>query len=147
MTSNTLKIFMGFDFGTRNIGVAIGQVITRTTTALTSLKAKNGVPDWNKISVLIEAWQPDAVVVGIPINMDGTHSQMSMRARKFGKRLHGRYNIPFYEADERLSSFEAKDWANKLGHCGHYGSSPIDCLSTQIILEGWLNNTNIIKHI
>lgn len=133
---------MGFDFGTRNIGVAIGQVVTRTATALPSIKAKDGIPNWDDVTALIAEWQPDAVVVGIPLNMDGSESQMSMRARKFGKRLHGRYNLPFYEADERLSSFEAKDWANKLGHSGHYGSDPVDGMAAQIILEGWMSYEN-----
>ena len=122
MKQSPLKTLLGFDFGTRNIGVAVGQVITRTATALPQLKARDGIPDWSQLAALIEEWQPDGVVVGIPLNMDGTESPMSQRARKFGKRLHGRYNLPFFPADERLSSFEAKDWANKLGHTGHYGS-------------------------
>ncbi|WP_422135725.1 Holliday junction resolvase RuvX [Endozoicomonas sp. ALD040] len=142
MTEKKLNTLMGFDFGTRNIGVAVGQAVTRTATALPSIKAKDGIPNWTDVAALIEEWQPDAVVVGIPLNMDGTESPMSMRARKFGKRLHGRYNLPFFEADERLSSFEAKDWANKLGHSGHYGSSPVDGMAAQIILEGWMNDEN-----
>ena len=142
MTAKPLKTIMGFDFGTRNIGIAIGQVITRTATALPSVRAKDGIPDWNELEALVNEWQPDAVVVGIPLNMDGSESQMSLRARKFGKRLHGRFNLPFYEADERLSSFEAKDWAGKLGHKGHYGSDPVDAMAAQIILEGWMNDEN-----
>ena len=142
MTAKPLKTIMGFDFGTRNIGIAIGQVITRTATALPSVRAKDGIPDWNELEALVNEWQPDAVVVGIPLNMDGSESQMSLRARKFGKRLHGRFNLPFFEADERLSSFEAKDWAGKLGHKGHYGSDPVDAMAAQIILEGWMNDEN-----
>ena len=136
----TLNIVLGFDFGTRNIGVAVGQVITQTATALPQLKARDGIPDWNEVEAVIREWKPDAVVVGIPLNMDGTESQMSMRARKFGKRILGRFNLPFYEADERLTSFEAKEWAGKLGHKGHYGSSPVDGMAAQIILEAWLND-------
>ena len=138
--TKTLNTVLGFDFGTRNIGVAVGQVITRTATALPQLKARDGIPDWNQVEALINEWCPDAVVVGIPLNMDGTESQMSLRARKFGKRIHGRFNLPFYEADERLTSFEAKEWAGKLGHKGHYGSSPVDGMAAQIILEAWLND-------
>ena len=135
----TLNTLLGFDFGTRNIGIAVGQVITQTATALPQLKARDGIPDWNEVEAVINEWKPDAVVVGIPLNMDGTESQMSMRARKFGKRIHGRFNLPFYEADERLTSFEAKEWAGKLGHKGHYGSNPVDGMAAQIILEAWLN--------
>lgn len=140
MTDKQLTTVLGFDFGTRNIGVATGQVITRTASALPSLKARDGIPDWNQVKTLIEEWQPDAVVVGIPLNMDGSESDMSRRARKFGKRIHGRFNLPFYEADERLTSFEAKEWAGRLGHKGHYGSDPIDAMAACIILEAWLNN-------
>ncbi|WP_263081556.1 Holliday junction resolvase RuvX [Endozoicomonas sp. Mp262] len=139
MKINTL---LGFDFGTGNIGIAVGQVITRTASALKPLKARDGIPDWDHIAQLIDEWKPDAVVVGIPFNMDGTESEMSRRARKFGKRIHGRFNLPFYEADERLSSFEAKDWAGKLGHHGHYKSKPVDGMAAQIILESWLNDEN-----
>ena len=134
-----LNTILGFDFGTRNIGVSVGQVITQTASALPQLKARDGIPNWDEVEALITEWKPDAVVVGIPLNMDGTESQMSIRARKFGKRIHGRFNLPFYEADERLTSFEAKEWASKLGHKGHYGSNPVDGMAAQIILEAWLN--------
>ncbi|WP_067515568.1 Holliday junction resolvase RuvX [Endozoicomonas ascidiicola] len=140
MTDKLLRTVLGFDFGTRNIGVAAGQVITQTATALPSLRAKDGIPDWSQIEALISEWKPDAVIVGIPLNMDGTESEMSRRARKFGNRIHGRFNLPFYEADERLTSFEAKEWAGKLGHKGHYGSKPVDAMAAQIILEAWLND-------
>ena len=140
MTDRTLTTVLGFDFGTRNIGVASGQVITRTATALPSLKARDGIPDWQQIEVLIKEWRPDAIVVGIPLNMDGSESDMSRRARKFGNRIHGRWGLPFYPADERLTSFEAKEWAGRLGHKGHYGSSPVDAMAAQIILEAWLND-------
>ncbi len=142
MTEKSLKTIMGFDFGTKNIGIAIGQVITKTASPLPSVRAKDGIPNWDDLDKLIKEWQPDAVVVGIPVHMDGTESQMTQRARKFGKRLHGRFNLPFYEADERLSSVEAKSWAGKLGHKGHYGSNPVDAMAAQIILEGWMNNEN-----
>ncbi|USE36510.1 Holliday junction resolvase RuvX [Endozoicomonas sp. SCSIO W0465] len=140
MTDSKLRTVLGFDFGTRNIGVATGQVITRTASALPSLQARDGIPDWNQVQALIMEWKPDAVVVGIPLNMDGSESDMSRRARKFGNRIHGRFNLPFYQADERLTSFEAKEWANKLGHKGHYGSNPVDAMAAQIILEAWLND-------
>lgn len=141
MTEKKLKTLLGFDFGTRNIGVATGQVITQTASPLPSLKAKDGIPDWTEVETLINEWKPDAIVVGIPLNMDGSESEMSRRARKFAKRIHGRFSLPFYEADERLTSFEAKEWASRLGHKGHYKSDPVDALAAQIILEAWLNDS------
>ena len=137
-----IETLLGFDFGTANIGIAIGQVITCTASALSSLKAKDGIPDWNLLASIIDEWQPDAVVVGIPFHMDGSESEMVRRARKFGNRIHGRFHLPFYESDERLSSFEAKEWAGKLGHHGNYKSKPIDGMAAQIILESWLNSNS-----
>ncbi|PJE79141.1 putative pre-16S rRNA nuclease [invertebrate metagenome] len=136
------QTWLGFDFGTINIGVASAQLVTRTATALPPLKAKDGIPNWNNVATLIKEWQPEALLIGMPYNMDGTESDMVLRARKFGKRLHGRFNLPVYEADERLSSFEAKDWAGKLGHNGYYKANPVDSMAAQVILESWLNDEN-----
>ncbi|MDP0588022.1 MAG: Holliday junction resolvase RuvX [Candidatus Endonucleobacter bathymodioli] len=135
-----IRSLLGFDFGLTNIGVAIGQTVTKTASALPHLKARDGIPCWNQVAALVNEWQPDAVVVGIPFNMDSSESEMSHRARKFGNRIYGRFNLPFYEVDERLSSFEAKEWAKKLGHLGNYKSKPIDSMAAQLILESWLNN-------
>ncbi len=135
-----IRTLLAFDFGLRNIGVAIGQAVTGTANALPPLKAQNGTPNWEQIAQLIQEWQPDAFVVGIPLNMDGSDSTMSQRARKFGNRLYGRFGKPWFARDERLSSFEAKDWARKLGHDGNYTNAPIDSLAAQLILESWLNS-------
>lgn len=103
-----LRLILGFDYGTKQIGVAVGQVITGQARELCTLKAQNGVPDWNQVEALIKEWKPDAVVVGLPLNMDGTPSDMCLRAEKFARRLNGRFNLPFYTHDERLTTFEAK---------------------------------------
>ena len=135
------KTLMAFDFGTRNIGVAIGQSVTGTASALSGLKARDGIPDSQQVARLIEEWQPDAFVVGIPLNMDGTESEMSQRARKFGNRLYGRFGKAWHAADERLSTYEAKEWARHLGHSGNYSDSPVDGIAAQIILESWMNDS------
>ncbi len=77
-----LRLILGFDYGTKQIGVAVGQVITGQARELCTLKAQNGVPDWNQVEALIKEWKPDAVVVGLPLNMDGTPSEMCLRAEK-----------------------------------------------------------------
>lgn len=130
---------MGFDFGTRNIGIAMGQAITQTANALAPIKARDGIPNWDELARIVEEWNPDAFVVGLPLNMDGTESEMSRRARKFGNRLMARFNRSWYPVDERLTSFEAKEWANRLGHKGHYGSDPVDAMAAQLLLESWMN--------
>jgi len=102
------RTLLGFDFGLKRIGVAVGQEMTGTASALTTVAARDGKPDWDAISRLIHEWQPDAVVVGLPLNMDGSDHELSRRARRFGNQLHGRYNLPAHFIDERLSSLEAE---------------------------------------
>lgn len=121
------------------MGVAIGQSLTGTATPLMELKAKEGQPNWEQVAKLIDEWKPDAFLVGIPLNMDGSESEMSTRARKFGKRLHGRFGKPCHEVDERLSSFDARDQITQ-----HSGRAPasnrnIDSVAAALILETWFN--------
>ena len=85
------RSIMGFDYGTKSIGVAIGQELTGTAQPLRSLKANDGIPNWDEIEKLLKEWQPDLLIVGLPLNMDGTDQEITLRARKFGNRLHGRF--------------------------------------------------------
>ena len=136
--SATPRLLLGFDYGTKQIGVAVGQVITGQARELCVLKAQNGVPDWNRVEALIKEWQPDAIVVGLPLNMDGTPSEMSERAEKFARRLHGRYQLPVHTHDERLTTFEAKGQRLAQGQRGGYRDNPVDALAAALLLEGWL---------
>lgn len=133
------QTLLGFDFGTHRIGVAVGQTITGTATPLKVLAAKDGIPDWKEVEALIAEWKPDAFVVGVPLNMDGTESPMSVRARKFGQRLHGRFGKPCHETDERLSSFEVKQWLAEHDQKALVNHDPIDSKSAKLILETWLS--------
>ncbi|MDP3847063.1 MAG: Holliday junction resolvase RuvX [Pseudomonas sp.] len=142
-----LKLLLGFDYGTKQIGVAVGQLITGQARELCILKAQNGVPDWQKVEALIREWQPDAIVVGLPLNMDGTPSAMSERAEKFARRLNGRYNLPVHMQDERLTTYEAKGQRLSEGQRGNYRDNPVDALAAALLLESWLaayseNKTN-----
>ena len=92
----TPQLLLGFDFGTKQIGVAVGQIITQQARELCNLKARDGIPNWEQIEALIKEWQPDALVVGLPLNMDGTPSDMCVRAEKFARRLNGRFNLPVH---------------------------------------------------
>ncbi|WP_426415422.1 Holliday junction resolvase RuvX [Aestuariirhabdus sp. LZHN29] len=131
---------MAFDYGLRNIGVAVGQTLTGTSSPLAPIRARDGVPDWDEVGKLIREWEPDTFIVGIPLNMDGSDSEMSARARKFGNRLNGRFQKPWIGVDERLSSREAKGLARELGHRGDYNERPIDGLAAQLILTSWLES-------
>jgi len=130
---------MGFDFGTKRIGIAMGQRITQTANGIGCINARDGIPNWEQLDALFEQWHPEAFVVGLPINMDGTPSEMSRRANKFSNRLNARYRIPSFTIDERLSTFAAKEEAKSQGHKGHYKSDPVDALAAQFILESWFS--------
>lgn len=128
---------MAFDFGTRRIGVAFGQELLGSARPLTMLPARDGIPDWLVIEKLIAEWQPDQVVVGLPLNMDDTENDMCDRARKFGKRLHGRFHVPVAMVDERLTSFEAKGEIMAAGGERDFGKHGVDDLAAVLILETW----------
>lgn len=135
-------VILAFDFGLKNIGVAIGQNITKTASPLPLLKARDGIPDWNNIKMLLDEWKPEKVIVGFPLNMDQSESELALRAKKFANRIHGRFSISVELFDERLSTFEAKDIAKELGHKGDYKNNPIDAIAACLILESyWRNHT------
>ncbi len=121
---------MGFDYGTRKIGVAVGQLITKTANPIAIISARDGIPNWSEIEKLIVEWQPSQVVVGLPLNMDQSESEMSVRALKFARRLTGRFNIPHDTIDERLTSREARELSGS--------QQEIDDIAAKIILESWL---------
>lgn len=103
-----MSTVLSFDFGLRNIGVATGQSITRTAVELVTLRARDGVPDWRLVAALVEEWKPDVLLVGLPLNMDDSKSDMSDRAERFARRLAQRFQRPVELVDERLTSFEAR---------------------------------------
>src|SRR5690606_3072283 len=127
---------LAFDYGTSFIGVAVGQSVTGTATPLAALKANDGVPDWAQIERLIAEWRPQRLLVGLPLNMDGSESEMSARAARFARRLHGRFNLPVETWDERLSSFEARGELLRRGR-RDLRVGGVDSLSARLILESW----------
>lgn len=130
---------LGFDYGLKNIGVATGQTLTGTASPQTPLRARDGMPDWDDIEALLKEWQPDLVLVGLPLNMDGTESELSTRARKFANRIHGRFGVPIEMVDERLTSFEAKGEVMARGGSRDYGRNPVDAIAARLIVESYLN--------
>ncbi|MDR2876633.1 MAG: Holliday junction resolvase RuvX [Chromatiales bacterium] len=103
------RTLLGFDYGSRKIGIAVGQELTGSSTPLITLRHSGGNPDWDAITRLITQWRPAALVVGIPLNMDDSEQPMTAAARRFARRLNGRYGLPVFETDERLSSRAALD--------------------------------------
>jgi putative Holliday junction resolvase len=129
---------LGFDFGTKRMGVASGQAVTCTAAPLEPLPARDGIPDWDRLDAIFKEWQPEAVVVGLPLNMDDTESELSRLARKFGRRLHARYRLPVFMQDERLSSRAARaELGEVFGR--RKGKLPsLDSTAAVLILESWL---------
>ena len=123
------SIIMGFDFGLKRIGVAVGQKVTQTASGLTVVQACDGIPRWEYLDKIVLDWQPEKFIVGLPLNMDGSKSEMSQKAHKFSRRMSSRYNIQSEMFDERLTSFEARD---------HEEKTHIDAIAARLILESWL---------
>jgi len=132
------EIFLGFDFGTKNIGVAVGQAVTKTATPLKILAAKNGVPNWHEIMALIATWQPGAVVVGVPVNLDGTPHHVTELARKFIASLKEHAQLPIYEAEERLTTKAAREEIFTAGGYKALQDKAIDSIAAVLILEEWM---------
>ncbi len=130
---------MAFDWGLRNIGIAVGNSALGTSEPLTIVRARDGAADFDAIGKLIAEWQPGQLLVGEPLNMDGSDADITPRARKFARQLEGRFNLPVSLVDERLSSQEAKANQKERGHHGHWGSDPIDAEAADIILRTWLS--------
>ena len=130
---------MGFDFGMKNIGVAIGQSLTKTATPEATLKAKDGIPNWEEIQKLIKEWQPAALVVGLPLNMDGSISESSQRAKKFANRLQDKSNLPTHIFNEQLSTHEAKELAETSASIYGWERHSIDSIAAALILKNWLD--------
>lgn len=124
------QLVMGFDYGLRRIGVAVGQRLTGTASPIAIVGARDGIPAWDRIEKLIAEWHPVCLVVGLPLNMDGSRSEMTQRAEKFSRRLKGRFNLPVETIDERLSSREARDLSGR--------DDSLDAIAAVVILQSWL---------
>lgn len=136
--SNTIpKILLAFDFGLKRIGVAIGQSITRTARPLDTIQAKDGVPNWQAVNHLIKKWLPDALIVGIPLNMDGTEQPLTHHARDFAELLRDHFNLPIYEVDERLTTKEAREKLFAQGGYKALQDGQVDRVAAQLILQTW----------
>ncbi|MXZ32274.1 MAG: Holliday junction resolvase RuvX [Gammaproteobacteria bacterium] len=134
---------LAFDFGTQRIGVAFGQSVTGTASAVTVLKAQDGQPRWNEMAQLVEQWKPDVFLVGLPYNIDGTVSELLGRAEKFARRLQERFDKPCYGMDERLSSREAIERLVEANTVKTVKKTAIDHIAAQIILENWFNEIRV----
>ncbi|CAL4324284.1 Holliday junction resolvase RuvX [Buchnera aphidicola] len=132
-------IILSFDFGTKNIGVAVGQKITKTASALKNITVKNGIPNWKNISSIIKYWKPKLIIIGYPLNMDGTKQKITQKVHIFAKNIQLKYNIHVELHDERLTTVESKTILYEYGGYKKLKKNNIHSLSAIIILESWLN--------
>ncbi|WP_427978472.1 Holliday junction resolvase RuvX [Agarivorans sp.] len=128
---------LAFDFGTKSIGVAIGQELTASARPLAAIKAQDGVPQWQLIETLLQQWQPDLLIIGLPLNMDGSEQELTQRAKKFANRLHGRFGYPIVMQDERLTTVDAKEKLFELGGYKALEKGAVDSLAAALIFESW----------
>ncbi|MBF37693.1 Holliday junction resolvase RuvX [Idiomarina sp. UBA4520] len=136
-----MSTIIGFDFGTKSIGVAVGQSVTGTASPLSALKAKDGIPNWDAIEQLFKEWQPERLVVGLPLNMDGSEQPLTQRAKKFGSRLHGRFGLPVSFQDERLTSTAAREELFNSGGYKKLEKGLVDSQAALLIVEDFLSNS------
>ena len=122
------RSYLAFDFGTRRVGVATGNTLTRQAQPLRTLQAE-GESRFELIGQLIAEWQPDALVVGVPFHPDGAPHDNTERARRFARQLHGRFKLAVHEVDERYSTTEAAS----------LGARDLDAASAAILLEQFFN--------
>lgn len=144
------QILLGFDYGTRRIGVASGDTLTRTARALDTLKCTRGVP-WQEIDRLVAEYQPAQLVVGVPYNMDGTPTTLTKASRRFAHEIKGRYGLPVALVDERLSSREASAQlrdARAQGLKRHRTTrEDIDMNAARIVLERWFDAPDAAQRV
>ncbi|QIW16604.1 Holliday junction DNA helicase RuvA [Pasteurellaceae bacterium RH1A] len=134
------QTILAFDFGTSSIGCAVGQSITGTAQGLPAFKAQDGIPNWEQIGKTIAEWKPDLLVVGLPLNMDGTEQPLTQRAKKFANRLNGRFNLPVELQDERLTTVAARAEIFERGGYRALKKGKVDSISACLILESWFEN-------
>ena len=136
---------LAFDFGTRRIGVAVGQTMTGSATAIGTLPARNGVPDWPAVDTCIAQWAPTRLLVGLPYNMDDSDTTTTATCRAFGEKLARRSGLPVAYVDERLTSNAAYDELRSERRSGtrarRIRPEDIDANAARLILLTWMGTT------
>lgn len=133
-----MSVLLGFDYGRKFIGVAVGQTVSQTANPLTTLTTKTTEPDWQKVAELIQAWDAQGLVVGIPLNVDGSDQSMTHHARYFANQLQKRFQLPVYKVDERFTTKEARQQLFEQGGYKALSKEQVDSFSAKLILETWL---------
>ena len=131
---------LAFDFGTRRIGVAVGNTLTRVAQPLTTIDQHRDDERFAAIATLLAEWRPDMLIVGIPVHADGAAHAMTARARRFARELGSRFRLPVEFADERWTTQLAQTALDQAGAGGRKGREIRDQVAAQIILQGWFDD-------
>lgn len=136
-----MPLALGFDYGLSRIGIASGQTLTQTATPIGAIKAQDGIPNWTEIESLLTEWKPDVVVVGLPLHADGKMSEIAVRAKKFGQRMHGRFGVDVRYVDEFETTREARTLTGYHKKASDQQGA-LDAACASLILERWLGEYN-----
>jgi len=129
---------LAFDFGARRIGIAVGNTLTGSARALTTIGERRDEPRWAAITRLIAEWQPQLLVVGLPVHADGTPHAMTAEAAAFAQRLRSTFALPVETADERHTTQAAQGEIEAAGG-GRAARASRDAIAARLILQGWLD--------
>ena len=133
---------LSFDFGEKRIGVAIGNSITKSSHPLETINTPINTERYKLIASLLRTWEPVKLVIGYPLNEDGTLSKMSLLAKKFGTKLRNKYQIPIVMVDERFTSSEADLELKKFEKNFKKRKIVVDQVAAMIILNSFFQNNN-----
>ena len=139
------QTIMAFDFGTQKMGMAVGQALIESATPLALFPMKDGVPQWENLLKIIKQHQPQLFLVGLPLNMDDSESELSTRARKFAKRLRHQSNINTLMVDERLTTREARDELDHYQAQGRGKKLAADSLAAALLIESWYRDPHGVQ--
>ena len=136
---------MAFDFGTQKMGMAVGQALIESATPLALFPMKDGIPQWENLLKIIKQHQPQLFLVGLPLNMDDSESELSTRARKFARRLRHQSNINTLMVDERLTTREARDELDHYQAQGRGKKLAADSLAAALLIESWYRDPHGVQ--
>lgn len=131
---------LAFDFGERRIGVAVGEHLIKNTSPLTTIDNESNEIRFAEINTLIHEWHPQLLVVGLPLALDGSETELTRLCKKFARRLNGRFNLPVMLIDERYSSAEASQLLNETGIKGRAQKPMLDQVAAQTILKSYFES-------
>ncbi|MEN8390359.1 Holliday junction resolvase RuvX [Acinetobacter indicus] len=145
MPESAAHMIMAFDFGTQKMGMAVGQSLIESATPLALFPMKDGIPNWDELLKLVKQYQPNLFLVGLPLNMDDSESELSTRARKFARRLRHQTNIETLMVDERLTTREARDELDHYQAQGRGKKIAADSIAAALLIESWYRYPQGVK--